>query len=99
MSDWIIDTPATIEQNGKKHIECVICGTVINLSLIHIYQVIYPEIPVSERHNFVITDNELGYGTPSEKSAANIAAIQTLKQDVYKRQHLDRMKKLHEQKQ
>lgn len=43
-------------------------------------QVIYPEIPVSERHNFVITDNELGYGTPSEKYAANIAAIQTLKQ-------------------
>ena len=30
LSDWIIDTPATIEQNGKKHIECVICGTVIN---------------------------------------------------------------------
>ena len=30
LSDWIIDTPATIEHNGKKHIECVICGTVIN---------------------------------------------------------------------
>ena len=30
LSDWIIDTPASIEQNGKKHIECVICGTVIN---------------------------------------------------------------------
>lgn len=30
LSDWIINTPASIEQNGKKHIECVICGTVIN---------------------------------------------------------------------
>ncbi len=30
LSDWIIDTPATIEHNGKKHIECVICGTIIN---------------------------------------------------------------------
>lgn len=42
-------------------------------------QVIYPEIPVSERHNFIIKDNELGYGTTSEKYAANITAIQTLK--------------------
>lgn len=43
-------------------------------------KVIYPEIPASERHNFHITDNELGYGTASEKYAANIAAIRTLKQ-------------------
>jgi N12 class adenine-specific DNA methylase len=43
-------------------------------------KVIYPEIPASERHNFTITDNELGYGTASEKYAANIAAIRTLKQ-------------------
>ncbi len=42
-------------------------------------KVIYPEIPASERHNFRITDNELGYGTLSEKYAANIAAIRTLK--------------------
>ena len=42
--------------------------------------VIYPEIPMSECHNFTITDNELGYGTASEKYAANIAAIRTLKQ-------------------
>ncbi len=43
-------------------------------------KVIYPEIPASERHNFHITDNELGYGTASEKYATNIAAIRTLKQ-------------------
>lgn len=43
-------------------------------------KVIYPEILASERHNFTITDNELGYGTASEKYAANIAAIRTLKQ-------------------
>lgn len=43
-------------------------------------KVIYPEIPASERHNFHITDNELGYGTASEKYVANIAAIRTLKQ-------------------
>ena len=42
--------------------------------------VIYPEIPQSERHNFTITDDELGYGTASEKYAANVAAIRTLKQ-------------------
>ena len=30
LSDWIIDTPATIEHSGTKHVECVICGTVIN---------------------------------------------------------------------
>ncbi len=41
--------------------------------------VIYPEIPMSERHNFVIDNDELGYGTPSEKFAANVAAIRTLK--------------------
>mgnify|MGYP000770682460 FL=1 len=35
---------------------------------------------MSECHNFTITDNELGYGTASEKYAANIAAIRTLKQ-------------------
>ena len=25
-SDWIIDTPATIENAGAKHIECLVCG-------------------------------------------------------------------------
>ena len=38
-----------------------------------------PEIPADQRHNFRITDPELGYGTPSEKYAANVAAIRTLK--------------------
>ena len=28
-SDWIIDTPATIENAGSKHIECTVCGTVM----------------------------------------------------------------------
>ena len=26
LSDWIIDTPATIEAPGSKHIECTVCG-------------------------------------------------------------------------
>lgn len=30
LSDWIIDTPATIDHAGEKHIECVTCGTVIS---------------------------------------------------------------------
>ncbi|MEE1351761.1 MAG: DEAD/DEAH box helicase family protein, partial [Clostridia bacterium] len=40
--------------------------------------VIYPEIK-SERNNFVITNDELGYGTAGEKYAANVKAIRTLK--------------------
>lgn len=41
---------------------------------------LYPEIPREQRHDFRITDTELGNGTPSEKFDANIAAICTLKQ-------------------
>lgn len=41
---------------------------------------LYPEIPADQRHNFHITDAELGYGTRSEKYAANVAAIRCLKQ-------------------
>ena len=33
-SDWIIDTPATIEHAGEKHIECTVCGEVMNRSAI-----------------------------------------------------------------
>lgn len=40
--------------------------------------VIYPELPLSERHNFQITDDELGYGTPKEKFKRNVAAINLL---------------------
>lgn len=40
--------------------------------------VIYPEFPLSERHNFQITDDELGYGTPKEKFKRNVAAINLL---------------------
>ena len=39
---------------------------------------LYPEIPKDQRSNFRITDRELGYGTPGEKYAANVAAIRTL---------------------
>ncbi len=38
-----------------------------------------PEIPAGQRHNFRITDPELGYGTPGEKFAANVKAIRALK--------------------
>ncbi|MDO5396887.1 MAG: hypothetical protein Q4G33_03060 [bacterium] len=41
--------------------------------------VIYPEIPMSERHNFRITDDNLGVGGPKEKFKNNIAAIEMLK--------------------
>ena len=41
---------------------------------------LHPEIPADQRRNFHITDPELGHGTRSEKYAANVAAIRTLKQ-------------------
>ena len=44
-----------------------------------VFTTLRPEIPKEQRHNFRITDNELGYGTPSEKYAANVAAIRCLK--------------------
>ena len=44
-----------------------------------VFTTLHPEIPKDQRHNFRITDNELGYGTPSEKYAANVAAIRCLK--------------------
>ena len=40
--------------------------------------VIYPEIPLSERHNFQITNDELGYGTPKEKFKRNVDAVNLL---------------------
>lgn len=41
---------------------------------------LHPEIPREQRHDFHITDDALGHGTPGEKYAANVAAIRTLKQ-------------------
>ena len=43
------------------------------------FEPLYPEIPKEQRTNFRITDPELGYGTASEKYAANVAAIRMLK--------------------
>lgn len=40
---------------------------------------LHPEIPDSQRHNYRITDDALGVGTPREKFAANVAAIKVLK--------------------
>ena len=40
--------------------------------------VIYPEIPLSERRNFQITNDELGYGIPKEKFKRNIEAVNLL---------------------
>ena len=39
---------------------------------------LYPEIPAGQRHDFHITDRELGVGSKAEKYAANVAAIRTL---------------------
>ena len=41
---------------------------------------LHPEIPADQRRSFHITDPDLGHGTRSEKYAANVAAICTLKQ-------------------
>ena len=43
------------------------------------FEPLYPEISREQRTNFRITDPELGYGTASEKYAANVAAIRMLK--------------------
>ena len=45
-----------------------------------VFTTLHPEIPADQRGNFRITDSELGHGTRSEKYAANVAAIRTLKQ-------------------
>ena len=45
-----------------------------------VFTTLHPEIPADQRSNFRITDSELGHGTRSEKYAANVAAIRTLKQ-------------------
>lgn len=45
-----------------------------------VFTTLHPEIPAGQRHNFRITDAELGHGTRSEKYAANVAAIRCLKQ-------------------
>lgn len=42
--------------------------------------VIYPEIPMSERSNYVITGDNLGIGGAKEKFQKNVAAINILKQ-------------------
>ena len=44
------------------------------------FTTLHPEILRDQRHDFHITDDALGHGTPSEKYAANAAAIRTLKQ-------------------
>ncbi|MBQ5865143.1 MAG: DEAD/DEAH box helicase family protein, partial [Oscillospiraceae bacterium] len=44
------------------------------------FEPLYPSIPKEQRNNFRITDPELGHGNPSQKYAANVAAIQCLKQ-------------------
>ena len=43
------------------------------------FEPLHPEIPREQRTNYRITDPELGYGTASEKYAANVAAIRMLK--------------------
>ena len=40
---------------------------------------LFPEIPINDRNNYKINDNQLGYGTKKEKFNNNINAIKTLK--------------------
>ena len=44
------------------------------------FTTLHPDVPRDQRHDFHITNDALGHGTPSEKYAANAAAIRTLKQ-------------------
>ena len=44
------------------------------------FTTLHSEVPRDQRHDFHITDDALGHGTPSEKYVANAAAIRTLKQ-------------------
>ena len=41
--------------------------------------ILHPEIPIENRTNYRILDENLGVGTPREKFAKNVAAIQVLK--------------------
>lgn len=40
---------------------------------------LHPEIPLDQRNNYKIIDNQLGEGTPKEKFRRNVEAIKTLK--------------------
>ena len=40
--------------------------------------VLLPEIPMAQRHDFQITDDAIGVGTPSERFNRNVAAIRLL---------------------
>ena len=44
-----------------------------------VFATLHPEITKEQRHDYIIDDPELGYGTASEKYAANVAAIRCLK--------------------
>ena len=44
-----------------------------------VFTTLHPEIPKGQRNDYIIDDPELGYGTASEKYAANVAAIRCLK--------------------
>ena len=46
--------------------------------------IVYPEIPMTERHNFVIENDELGYGGAKEKFRKNMEAIRVLKECEFK---------------
>lgn len=41
--------------------------------------ILHPEVPINNRNNYKITDNNLGIGTPREKFERNIEAIKVLK--------------------
>ena len=42
-------------------------------------EILYPQIPSSQRHDYRITDDRIGVGTPGERYAHNVAAIRLLK--------------------
>ncbi len=73
----IIDSPY-IEKTEEKKPSAVLAPLKQKRERV-LFRALHPEIPKEQRHDFHIRDNELGNGTPSEKYAANVAAIRTLK--------------------
>lgn len=55
--------------------------------------VLHPEIPIDQRHNYRISDDDLGIGTPGQRYANNVSAIRLLKQ----LEHEDRLATTEEQ--
>ena len=74
------ETPATTEQaEPEQREEAPVAPPTPRRPVKISPTVLHPEIPAEQRHNYRIHDDALGVGTPGEKFAANVRAIQLLK--------------------